>query len=124
MKTFTCPTHDVVVAITPDTKGCPDCNAFLDNPPDPAQMTGAERRAELDRWGRILTVSFDRMHGRIEALVGRPVWTHEMATGGWDALLDEAESWDHPDDLRRHVIDTAADAVGVEKVYVFPEATS
>lgn len=120
---FTCPTHNRVVPITPETKGCPDCLAFLASPTDPAQMTGVERRAELDRWGKILTAPFDQVHERIEALVGRSVWTHEMGVT-WDALLDEAESWNHPEDLRRHVVDVAADAVGVEKVYVYPEATS
>lgn len=121
--TFTCHFHGTVVDITPDTEGCPDCNAFLDNPPDPMMMTGAERRAELEAmWNGILTVKFERMHQRIEALVGRPVWTHEMGTSGWVTLLAEAESWAHPDDLHRHAIDTAADLVGAEKVFVFPEA--
>lgn len=103
---YTCPAHDVALPMGTE---CDACNAFLDNPPDPAAMTGADRRAELDRWGERLTVKFSRMHERIEALVGRPVWTHEMASSNFPNLLTEAESWSHPDDLTHHAVNSLVD---------------
>jgi len=56
-------------------------------------MTADERVAELKSIGGPIEVPFDLMHGRIEALVGRPVFRHEMGTTGWPNLLREAR-WD------------------------------
>jgi len=118
VETFTCEWHGCVVPIEKEHPGCPDCNVFLDDPPDSAQMTGEERAAELRGWfDRVLTVRFPRLHERIEALVGRSVWTHEMGVNV-EGLIQEAASGQHPEDLRRHVIDSMCDAVGAEKVFV------
>ena len=40
----------------------------------------AERANELPRVIGILEVDFSLLHAWIEKLVGRPVWTHELAT--------------------------------------------
>ena len=59
---------------------------------DARDMTGPERREELDRilhgkQDEVLT--FGECHHRIEELVGRPVWTHEIGLAP-DRLLAEA----------------------------------
>ena len=72
------------------TDVCPRCTEALPKRPKHDEMTGAERRAELEGMS-ILEVRFSLLHARIEELIGRPVWTHEMGLA-WDALLDEAES--------------------------------
>lgn len=56
-------------------------------------MTGDERAEELRRMNEQVTITFDRIHQRVEELVGRPVWTHEMAL--WDELVEEARTWQH-----------------------------
>jgi hypothetical protein len=63
--------------------------------PDPADMTGNERAAEMQQRGTVATVAFSLIHARIEALVGRDVFTHEMGMA-WDALVEEARTHDHP----------------------------
>jgi len=59
----------------------------------PDTMTGYERVEELGWFftgpGSIIEVPFDVMHERMEALMGRPVWTHEFADT--TALMAEAE---------------------------------
>jgi hypothetical protein len=42
---------------------------------------------ELEQWIGPLEVPFDLLHARIERLVGRPVWTHELANP--EALVRE-----------------------------------
>lgn len=42
-------------------------------------MTPLERVNELNRWMACVTIPFDNIHKRIEELVGRSVWTHELA---------------------------------------------
>jgi hypothetical protein len=59
-------------------------------------MTGLERRAEMESMKR-LEVPFQLLHERLEALIGRPVWTHEFGMA-WDALLNEAETWERNED--------------------------
>jgi len=74
------------------TEACPTCQEDLPKRRKHDEMTGAERRAELESFDPILEVDFSTMHARIEELVGRPVWKHEMGTSGWEGLLREAES--------------------------------
>lgn len=88
-ETWTCPWHFRELPRT-DEGFCPDCMSEIETARDPADMTAGERMAELERWGVVLTVPFDVLHGRIEALVGRRVWTHEMGTAGWQKLIAEA----------------------------------
>ena len=66
---------------------CPNCMANFKYLPDPKTMTTDEKVKELESWGGILEIPFSMMHGRIEALVGRPVFTHELAN--YDKVIDE-----------------------------------
>lgn len=72
---------------------CAPCLAAFPSRPAPHTMTPDEREAEVDalRWAE---VPFDVMHGRLEALLGRPVWTHEMT--GWNRLVQQARWEDRP----------------------------
>lgn len=97
------------------TYGCPGCIADADGP-DPATMTGDERAAEVLRWLHgPMTIDMDLLHKRIEQLVGRPVWTHEMAT---DRIAEEARTWQHPADLEAHVIGSLDQLAGTKPVIV------
>lgn len=73
-----------------DNQACPDCVEAYKSLPDANTMTGDERVAELEAWCGTLEIEFSLVHRRIEALVGRPVWTHEMGTGGMLGLMREA----------------------------------
>jgi hypothetical protein len=65
---------------TPDlAEACPVCTAEWENRRDAAAMSPEERAAEFDSWGPVLEIDFEKLHQRIEELVGRPVWTHELA---------------------------------------------
>lgn len=123
-ETFQCERHGTPVAILNPTQaaelgvtfGCPACTAELSGR-DPATMTGDERAAELEDWlNRNLTVAFTDLHERIEALVGRPVWTHEIARP--DHLIREARSGQHPPDLEAHVIGSLDQLAGNKPVLV------
>lgn len=59
-------------------------------------MTPEERRAEYRSWGGILEIDFSKVHQRIEELVGRPVWTHELGTSGIPYLEHEILTGEHP----------------------------
>lgn len=56
-----------------------------------ATMTFDERAAEMRAWkeGALVSCKFSELHERIEQLVGRPVWTHEMGMN-WEGLVEEA----------------------------------
>ena len=72
---YTCNRHSKPV---PMGTACPDCMTEWPNLPHPLSMTGEERRAEMVILGGVCSVAFSMIHQRIEALVGRSVWTHEM----------------------------------------------
>ena len=76
-------------AQVPQEAFCADCTQSVPLRPDPETLTADEREAELRGMDRV-EVPFDVMHARIERLVGRPVWTHEMTTSNWERLLREA----------------------------------
>jgi hypothetical protein len=96
-KTFECPTHHVLIPAVSKSEadrlglpfGCPACTKEMTAPL--GVLTPAQRvtvlRALLTG---PLTVPFDVMHKRIEEVVGRPVWTHEMADV--DSLVAEIEN--------------------------------
>ena len=73
---------------------CPDCAEAFANRRDPNQMTGDERAAEFDFWGPILTIPMSDLTQRIDELVGRGCWTHELANP--DRLREEARTRQHP----------------------------
>jgi hypothetical protein len=92
-KTYECPFHNQQV-----TGACPDCMREYDLLPDPETMTSQERGDEMLRWDNVLTVPFDKLHVRIEKLVGRGVFTHEMGLN-YAGLVDEAYGREvHPTD--------------------------
>ncbi len=75
---------------------CSGCVRDFTERQDAKTMTGDERAAEMRRWGSQLTVEFGKVHQRIEELVGRSVYTHEMAGQElWDALVEEARTQQH-----------------------------
>lgn len=72
---FRCPFHKADVHDGP----CPECDTEYETRRDVLLMTSQERADELEKWfDNILTIDFSKLHKRIEELVGRPVWTHEM----------------------------------------------
>lgn len=60
-------------------------------------MTGDERADALMNLCRVVTMPMDNIHQRIQELVGRPVYTHEMAgEERFAQLVEEARTNDHP----------------------------
>lgn len=68
---------------------CNHCVVMWNLRPRPEEMTPDGREAEMRSLGGPMEVPFDLMHQRMEQLVGRPVWTHEMGLN-WDGLCKEA----------------------------------
>ena len=60
-------------------ESCPTCTEAYKHPRDVATMTTVERLAEFDLLNDVLEFDLDLLHKRIEELLGRPVWTHELA---------------------------------------------
>lgn len=75
---------------------CPKCQEVFAKRRSADEMTGDERAAEMRLLGGPLEIPFELVHQRIEELVGRSVWTHEMGTQGFAGLIDEARTRDHP----------------------------
>lgn len=73
-----------------DKEWCTRCTEAFATRRPAAEMTGEERGVELQLWRGPLEVPFSLVHQRIEELVGRAVWTHELASGGWNDLIAEA----------------------------------
>jgi hypothetical protein len=88
--TYVCPHHPGLGALS---GACPDCMEAWAKRRDPDTMTGDERAAEIDFWTGIVTIPFADIHQRINELVGRGVFTHEM---GSKELLEEARTRVHP----------------------------
>lgn len=98
--------------------GCPVHLAEMEQSPDPNSMTGDERADEVTQHlCSPMLVPMDLIHQRIEALVGRPVWTHEMARA--EHLAEEARTWQHPVDLEAHVIGSLDQMAGNKPVLIF-----
>ena len=74
--TYDCDKHPERAGLT---SYCPDCAEAFANRRDATTMTAEERAAEFRWWGEILTIPMGDLQQRIEELVGRPVWTHELA---------------------------------------------
>ena len=74
---------------------CADCQTELANRCDPRTMTVRQRIIEFDWFfhgdGQYCEVPHGEIQQRIEALMGRSVWTHEMGTKGMEALRWELE---------------------------------
>ena len=67
-------------------ESCPTCLRNFDSRRSATAMTIDERVVELEAICGVVEIPFDKIHQRIEELVGRPVWTHEI---GWPELLVE-----------------------------------
>lgn len=97
------------------SKGLPECAddvAALTVPED-----GEQREATLRQLlGAPLCVSFSLIHEKAEALVGRPVWTHEFAAP--EGLYAEARTQRHPVDLEAHVIGSMDQMMGNKPIVV------
>jgi len=65
-------------------------------------MTGEERAKEMELLFGALEIPVRMVHERIEELVGRPVFTHEMGLNS-DGLIQEARNRQHPS--LREVVD-------------------
>lgn len=88
-ETWICERHQIVVPSDGESS-CSACMAEFENAPDAETMTGDERAAALENLPKQLTVPWEVLHRRIEALVGRPVWTHEMGSRNFPNLVEEA----------------------------------
>lgn len=58
---------------------CPACIANFPKRRDARTMSPHQRASELRLLIGPLEIPFGKLHQRIEELVGRPVWTHELA---------------------------------------------
>ena len=99
---FRCPFHKINIRDGP----CPECDAEYEARRDALLMTPQERVDEMEKWfGNILTIEFNKLHKRIEELVGRPVYTHEMVSE--DALVSEILSGNvsTPEDVIKKAVD-------------------
>jgi len=114
MKNWTCP-HGYGMGMK--RGDCNQCNAEISRRRDPSTMTGEERDAEvMALLNDPSAYRMDAIHQRLEALVGRPVWTHEFAQDL--ALATEARSWDHPADLAEHAVSSMKALAGDKPVIV------
>lgn len=88
---YVCPTHQ-----TEQESYCASCMAEFKNRRPAAEMTGDERAAEVKRLVGIVTMPFDNIHARMEEIVGRAVYTHEMGSrASVDQLMEEARTQQH-----------------------------
>lgn len=87
---------------------CPTCTENVKHLPDPEGMTGEERAAELSQWYGPLEIPFDLMHARFEALLGRPVYTHEMAIGKEQLIAETALPRGDDAERQRRIVAGAA----------------
>ena len=69
---------------------CPVCVLAYEHRRLASSMSVEERIAELLQWGGPLEIPFSDVHRRIEELMGRSVWTHEL--GHFKALVAELRS--------------------------------
>lgn len=83
-----CPVHGVMVLPISQSEadrrgiehGCPVHNEELRSRPDPSEMTRRERADELEALLGPLWWGLGLLKARIDQLVGRPVYTHELAS--------------------------------------------
>lgn len=115
MTAWTCP-H----GIGADAKrgDCGGCNDEIADRPVPGAMSGDARADEVrSLLNDANAYRVGDIHQRIEALVGRPVWTHEFATD--TRLIEEARgAMPNPPDLRQHVMDSLQAVAGDKPIIV------
>lgn len=69
---------------------CDRCVEAFETRTPVSKMTVDQRIAELVALSGPVEIPFPSIHKRIEELVGRPVWTHEL--GYFDSLVAEVRS--------------------------------
>ena len=95
---------------TRTSKWCPTCVANFRHRPKAHTMSPHQRAQELRLLAGPLEIPFDLLHQRIEELLLRPVWTHEL--GNVDALIAEILS------SQRATMDDIMAKVTAEKLIV------
>lgn len=85
---FECERHPGTWIESGSMEGCGGCIAMLSRPVE--SMTGDEKADEVRSWITGWTsIPFGRIHERLEQLVGRGVFTHEIGLAP-DRLIEEA----------------------------------
>ena len=81
MSSYFCKVHETFIF---KGKCCSQCVSDWNNRKAADEMTPQERADEYQMYcDNVLTIPFGDLHTRIEELVGRPVWTHELARPEW-----------------------------------------
>lgn len=85
--TYICEFHNTV-----NESYCPQCMERWDNLPPIETMPALERAVEFEYWCEHaqVTVPFDRIKERLSGLLGRDLFTHELATSNLPNLIAEA----------------------------------
>lgn len=86
-ETFVCHVHSTEAPAS--GRGCEACYAEWEQRRPAAEMTPDERVAELERWCGQLSIPVGNIHQRVQELVGRPVYSHEIGLA-FDQLREEA----------------------------------
>ncbi len=81
--------------VVPAKEFCSNCIENFKHCRRADEMLDEEREIEMRLLEGPLEIPFNLLHKRIEELVGRPVWTHEMGLN-WEGLVAEASHRDHP----------------------------
>lgn len=86
----------------PAKESCPHCLASFPNRKAAHELSPDEREAEARslEWAE---VPFPMIHGRLEELIGRPVWTHEFGLN-WEGLMKESR-WEERPATMAEIID-------------------
>lgn len=74
-----------------DSQSCPTCLANFESREPTGRMTLEERRRELELLlSGVLEFDLDKFYQRVQELMGRPVFSHELADTG--ALVTELQN--------------------------------
>lgn len=86
-----CEYHNIAVKADGDDY-CPQCLAERETLPAVETMTAEERAIEFEFWinRNQLTVPWNMFLNRLETLLGRGIWTHELSTSNCPRLVREA----------------------------------
>lgn len=90
-ETWICKYHGREV-VSGEGSHCPQCMIERHDLPNPEFMTAEQRAAEFEFWinRHQLTVEWSVFKIRLEALLGRGIWTHELSTANCPGLVQEA----------------------------------
>lgn len=98
---------------------CVACNEELATRAYAGDMTPDQRADEVrDLLQEISAYRIEDIQKRIDELVGRPVWTHELSTPLVPGLIEEARTGRHPENLNQHAIDSLRSIMGDKPIIV------